>query len=450
MTRKGISVTDTEDYKSLLFEQKLAFHGALAGHNIVVTGGGGVGKSHFIRILERHHKGMILCASTGIAAINIGGITLDSFMGFGGHALSVESAYRVKKDLREKLSQVTSILIDEASMTRIDRLECVSARLQTAKGNKKPFGGVQLILVGDFCQLKPIIGRNQDEKAIFFNTYGRRLYAFESDIYQEAEFTPYLLSNYVRQGNEEQRRVLRNLRMGRKIPDAVRVINQMATGALSDQAIYLCPTNKKAEEVNDVKFKGLTGRARTYFGKEKNKVSTKPVPDLLELKVGARVMICANHADNGYYNGDLGIVVEMGQSDVLVNLDRGISVRVEKNEWKEYDYNSKLEKEEIGSYTQMPIKLAYAITIHKSQGMTLEHVTLDLNGVFTEGMAYVGLSRIRCFSNLHLIRPVRAGDVKSSRAAIEFTMAISTAAMNRQKEDAKRFGVPLPKEKEVA
>ncbi|OUV22206.1 MAG: hypothetical protein CBC55_05275 [Gammaproteobacteria bacterium TMED95] len=446
-----LSVVNTDDYRLLKLGQKIAFHGALSGENQIITGGGGVGKSYLIEVMKRHIPNMVATATTGIASINILAQTVDSFMGFRGGDIS--NPERMSKKLRETLKALEILLIDEASMLRVDKIEAIDLRLRVAKQSDEAFGGVQIILVGDFMQLPPVVNKRDKSYAEYAKAYGNRRFLFESTIYEEANFVPYVLSDYIRQGNEEIRQVLRNIRMGNQIPQSINYLNSVAAGTVNDETIHLVSTNKKADAINRERYDAISNNERCYTATSTGEVDVKIVPDEVYLKVGARVMICVNNKASDYYNGDLGQVVKMGVDSVFVELDRGGIVEVEEHKWEfegkvgtdtpEDDSKGKkgLKKKKLGSYEQIPLKLAWAITVHKSQGLTLKNVCIHTEGLFELGQAYVALSRPKDYADVSFSGKLEVKTIKFSLLARRFVMDISCTALARKEKDMERFDI---------
>ncbi len=446
-----LSVVNTDDYRSLNLMQKIAFHGALCGDNQVITGGGGVGKSFLIETMKRHIPNLVATATTGIASINILAQTIDSFMGFRGGDIS--NPKRMSKKIRETLKALEVLLIDEASMLRIDKFEAMDIRLRAAKGNDEVFGGVQIILVGDFMQLPPVVNKRDKSFKEYAKEYGYRRFLFESAIYEEANFVPYVLVEYIRQGNDEIRQVLRNIRVGNQLQKSVNYLKSVAAGTINDETIHLVSTNKRADAINSEQYNAINENERCYIATSTGDVDVKIVPEEIFLKVGARVMICVNNSEEDYYNGDLGEVVKITANYVSVELDRGGIVDVEEHKWEfegkvstsaqqDDDKEKKgLKKKKIGSYKQIPLKLAWAITVHKSQGLTLGNVCIHTDGFFELGQAYVALSRPRDYADVSFSGELKAESIKFSVLARKFVLRISSEALARKEKDLERFDI---------
>lgn len=435
-----VSMAFSEEYATLNEGQRIVYNAVLLGYNILLTGGGGVGKSHLIRFLSKYIPNLVLTASTGIAGINIEGDTVDSLMGFSPDPR--KNAQPMSKDVADKLAALTILLIDEVSMIRLDKLDAIDARLRQAKRSDKPFGGVQIILAGDFCQLPPVVNDKSEEGKRFLSMYGDKLFAFESQSFRHGNFVPYVLTEYVRNGNPTQRRILRNLRTGHKVPEAVSFINDNAGGQVDAQSIRICKTNLKVQKLNDDYYQALPGKEYVFRAEREKEF---PLDDLvvdvdIALKVGCRVILCVNSNEGGYRNGDLGKVAHIMEDTIVVALDRGPRVMVERHTWRHNTYKlnrlGELEVEELGTIKQFPLRIGIAITGHKSQGMTLESAIVDLSGGFNPpGLTYVVISRVTSFARLKLTKPLTVKDVAFSEKAIAFTRAVSEQALARREKD---------------
>jgi ATP-dependent DNA helicase PIF1 len=430
------------DFKSLNEGQQITALAVLSGGNMLISGGGGVGKSHLIRFLATYINDLVITASTGIASINIAGQTIDSFMGFSRNIATPRQAVNMDDSVKERLSLLRVLLIDEVSMTRADKLDMIDQRLRAAKGNMLPFGGVQIILVGDFCQLPPVVS-NQFADLRYKTEYGKRLFAFESDVYDNAEFTPYVLNEYVRQGDEETRRVLRNMRMGHKLKEVTDYLNTSARGNVNHDSLRICKTNQRVNEINLRAFHQLTTPDFTSKAVRKGNfpLGSATSDARIPLRKGCRLLMTVNNPDEGFLNGDLGSLLGFQGNNLLVQLDRGKTVLVKPHTWENHAYvvdhnNDQLEKGVIGSFIQFPVRLGYAITGHKSQGMTLDSAVVDFSGNFNaDGLAYVVISRVRSMKNLQLTHPIRVSDIRTSKIAKKFTYDISMKALNRRDTD---------------
>lgn len=450
-----LSVFSTSDFQSLNLQQRLAFHGVMQGWNVLIIGGGGVGKSFLINKLTRHIPGLVVLGPTGTAAINVGGQTVDSFFGFGRHFLKPEEGRVIHPALLETLKRTTRILIDEFGSLRRDKLQLIDIRLRAAKGNNLPFGGVQIIGSGDFCQIKPVLPEKTPEFGLFKKHYGvMDVYPFFADGFNEYGFKPYLLSEYIRQDDPLEQHILKHIRLALDIPGALDRLHLRLSERPVDNAVVLCCLKRIAQGHNQRAYAKVNGREKAYLSDQEGEIDFEPAQPYIGLKDSVRVVITVNDPASGYYNGDIGTVVSMDDGGVHVQLDRGKDVYVTPYTWdflqQSTDAEGNVSRRRKGGFTQLPLLMAYGITIHRSQGMTLPSAHIDLTGgFFAEGMPYVALSRVGKFANLSLSRRLSVKDIKYSKEAIEITKTLSMLALKRQAEDvsmlsaASSLAIPL-------
>lgn len=375
------------------------------GHNTFLTGSAGSGKTYllnkYIKYLRQHRVGVSVTASTGLAATHLDGRTIHSWSGIGVHATLTDTdltALQRDKRVRKRYQKTRVLIIDEISMLHAFQLDLVDRVARKMLDPLLPFGGLQVVLCGDFFQLPPVNSANG-------NTTG---FAFESIAWQQAQFCTCYLHEQHRQGNDPLLRVLNDIRSGTanddtKVPLRTRYKKQPA-GAV--QATRLFARNVSVDAINQDELNALAGEESSYYMTKQGGtkltdalIRSCPAPDTLNLKVGAKVMFVKNATDGSYVNGTLGVVESCSSTEepVIKTFD-GNTVVAEAVDWK-YEENGSV----LASISQVPLKLAWAITVHKSQGMTLDAAEMDLSDAFEPGMGYVALSRVRALSGLNLL-----------------------------------------------
>lgn len=407
-----------------------------SGENIFLTGKAGTGKSFvtdlFVEWAEENDKSILVCAPTGIAALNIGGSTIHRTFKLPINYVSQSSHLYSSSESAAMIEKADIVLIDEVSMLRADTFSHVEYKMRESVLSGSAFGGKQIIVVGDFYQLPPVI--KNEEKADLKNHYGGH-YAFESHAWKEAKFKMIELDEVVRQADLEFVDALNSIREKNAYSDkSLGYINHHSTGCLMDNDIVtLCFTNNVAEQINKKELSKIEEQPRTFIASVTGQVkkSDKPVPEFLELKIGAKIIFCVNDQDGRFVNGTTGHVT--GFDDDFIVIDDHIEL--EKNTWEITepsldDSTGKIEHGVIGSYKQYPIKLAWAITIHKSQGQTISgRVHLQLDGSFRpHGALYVALSRCTDINNLSLDRELGSYDLHVDESVRTALLSMSMGA----------------------
>ena len=391
---------------------------------IFVTGGAGTGKSTFIRWLDNEFKGKILiCAPTGIAALTVRGKTIHSLCRFPPSWIVDGDIKPYPKSLAK---QAKILIIDEISMVNANLLDAMNKFFQINRKSKKPFGGICVVMVGDLFQLPPIV--TNITRPLFESNYESAKF-FSANSLTNSEYYAVELKKAFRQVDQDFVDLLGNIREGNEITSTLKILN--STCKITDNpavgTISLSPRHADIERVNNEKLKKLPGKVKVFHGVTTGKFNEKqlPVPITVELKVGAQVMLSKNSKE--YVNGDIATVTEILEDRIkvmLISLNKVVEVPIAI--WEQYDYQFNEESKEIerivvGKYTQLPAVLAWAITIHRSQGLTLERVHIDLGkGAFETGQTYVALSRCRSLKTLTLARPIRSEDILVDAEAVAF------------------------------
>jgi ATP-dependent DNA helicase PIF1 len=391
---------------------------------IMITGAAGTGKStllHHFRVTTP--KKCVVLAPTGIAAIQVKGETIHSFLKLKP-GMSIADVRQKAARLRNTAiyEAIDTIIIDEISMVRADLIDMMDVFLKAARMDMRPFGGIQLIMIGDFCQLPPVVSR--EEHAYFYHKYSSS-FVMASDLFRQQNFdyTSVVLTDVFRQTDHEFIQLLTAIRLGNISTDILDIFNSRVSAPPTDVGtVVLTATNAQAELANMQQLSRLPGTGDVYRATMSGQCSDKMAPAPLELvlKEGAQVIFLVNDGMGRFMNGTIGTVLRLLPDIIVVEVPHRGIVQVTQHEWKVFHYDidgvtEELIQKEVGAFTQFPLKLAWAITIHKSQSQTFDKVHVDFGkGLFAKGQAYVALSRCRTFEGLTLARPLRRSDFGQS------------------------------------
>ena len=442
--------------------------------NLFVTGRAGTGKTAFLERarteMEDAGREVAVVAFSGMAAVQAGGQTIHSFFGLELHAVHPDGpAYpaggRKLKALpvgkREVAVTLDLLFVDEVSMVRADILDAIDHRLRIArKRPDEPFGGVQVCLIGDAFQLPPVVTTGE-ERALLRDAYGESFAFFAARVFDRDAWTAVELPEVMRQrGGGPFVEVLNRIRVGDNTAADLAVLNERVVPPYAvaftddDDAPLLTSTNASVAERNRTALARLTTPLHRFDGTTVGRFEerNRPAPNRLELRVGALVLFVRNDrgAQGRYVNGTLGVVSAIVREIVTVTTRDGTLVNVTSEVWDQSEYfydvaRRTLRARVVGSYTQIPLKLAYAMTIHKSQGLSLDTARVDVSSTFLPGQTYVALSRVRSLEGLLLERPVRPRDVKVDPAAIAFQRWVDAQQDGARQRAAGGSGRPFRK-----
>lgn len=424
------------------------------GTHLFLTGKAGTGKTTFLRKLKRESpKRMVVIAPTGIAAINAGGVTIHSFFQIpfapyvpeSSFSTNGQATYRFRFG-KEKINIIRSmdlLVIDEISMVRADLLDAVDEMLRRYRDRHKPFGGVQLLMIGDLQQLAPVV---KDEEWQMLEKYYDTPYFFSSRALKQTEYCTIELKTVYRQSDGAFLDLLNRIRENHCDPQVLEALNRRYLPDFQPRKeegyIRLVTHNYQAQRINNYELEQLPGRSYAFRATIDGKFPeySYPTDELLELKKGAQVMFVKNDSsgEHRYYNGMIGEVTDLSADSIEVRAkDSTATFLLQEEEWANAKYVLDEESKEIvedieGTFRQFPLKLAWVITIHKSQGLTFERAIIDASSSFAHGQTYVALSRCKTLEGLVLSAPLSAKAVISDRAVDRFT---EEARRNEPDED---------------
>lgn len=421
--------------------------------SVFLTGKAGTGKTTLLKkIISSTYKNAVIVAPTGIAALNAGGVTIHSFfqLPFAGfvpefgvapqftNAVKLETKdslmrhFAMNKQRQNMMRNLELLIIDEVSMLRADLLDAMDWTLRNVRRTNEPFGGVQVLFIGDLLQLPPVV---KPEEWSVLHKYYSGIFFFNARVLQEQKPLYIELSKIYRQQDDTFISVLNHLRDNRITEEDVKVLNQFVQpdfDALKEEGyITLTTHNSKADEMNAKALQSLKNKSFNFSAEVTGEFPPHlfPIEKDMELKVGAQVMFIKNDIsfDKNFYNGKMGRIDSLSSAEISVYFpEENRSIVVEKYEWSNirYTLNDKtgeIEETVMGTFVHYPLKLAWAITVHKSQGLTFDKAVLDVSDVFAPGQAYVALSRLRTLQGLVLLKPMRMNGLSNDQQVVAYS-----------------------------
>ena len=428
------------------------------GTHLFLTGKAGTGKTTFLRRLkEQTPKRMVILAPTGIAAINAGGVTIHSFFQLSFAPFvpettfnSSQTHYRFSKEKRNIIRSMDLLVIDEISMVRADLLDAIDSALRRYRDREKPFGGVQLLMIGDLQQLAPVVKENEWE---MLKNYYETPYFFASRALRETVYMTIELKTVYRQSDTFFLSLLNKIRENQADDEVLNELNRRYQPGFRPRKeegyIRLTTHNYQAQKVNDNELASLPGQTYSFRAEIDGTFPEYlyPADEVLTIKAGAQIMFLKNDpsSEKRYYNGMIGEVAAVNDAGMIVRgKDNGDEFQLLPEEWGNYKYVLNEETKEIteeieGTFRQYPIRLAWAITIHKSQGLTFERAIIDARNSFAHGQTYVALSRCKTLEGMVLESPLRREAIISDSTVDDFTKEVErNKPGNRQLHDMQK------------
>ncbi|QIK54402.1 AAA family ATPase [Dysgonomonas sp. HDW5B] len=408
--------------------------------SVFLTGKAGTGKTTFLHYIREHaDKNVIVAAPTGVASINAGGVTLHSLLQLPFEPFipnlegkkKLEFHFKLRKSKIEMLRELDLLIIDEVSMLRADMLDAIDYLLKRYRNNQQLFGGVQILFIGDMYQLPPVVQQHEWDQ---MKEYYPSPFFFHAQALQKNMPLYIELKTIYRQSDQVFIDILNRIRNSCTTSADLQILNKRYNPSFKlteeNRYIVLCTHNYKADKINNDELARLTAKAVSFSGKISGDFAENSLPTdfNLLLKVGAQVMFVKNDAGEKrrYYNGKLAVVSFLSEKKIIVRFENGHEMELEEETWRNVRYSlnedsGDIQEEELGAFTQYPIRLAWAITIHKSQGLTFDRVVIDAGHAFAAGQVYVALSRCTSLNGIVLFSRITADSIRTDEGAIAFS-----------------------------